>query len=63
MVMSWSADHWLEKAKEARGAAAGMSDPVARRTMLEIAERYERLAIHMTLLAGQRPQPNKPEPE
>jgi hypothetical protein len=51
--MSQSAAFWLEKARKARAMAARMRDPAMRRTMLEIAERYERLATHAALLTGQ----------
>ncbi len=36
--------HWLDRAKEARALAEQMNDPDAKRTMLGIAEDYERLA-------------------
>jgi hypothetical protein len=36
--------HWLDRAKEARALAGQMNDPEAKRTMLGIAEDYERLA-------------------
>jgi hypothetical protein len=38
------AKHWRERAAQAREVAKLISDAVARATMLEIAERYERLA-------------------
>lgn len=43
-VLSADPKHWLERAEEARAVADGMRDPEARRAMLEIAERYERIA-------------------
>lgn len=36
--------HWRQLAQEARAAADQLDDPVAKRTMLEIAESYEELA-------------------
>jgi hypothetical protein len=36
--------HWRERADEARRVAETLADPKARKTMLEIAESYERLA-------------------
>jgi hypothetical protein len=36
--------HWLDRAKEARALAEQMDDPEAKRTMLAIADDYERLA-------------------
>lgn len=52
--MSLPAAHWLEKAAEARTIANGLHDPSARRTMLEIAVRYEKLARHAALAAGKK---------
>jgi len=43
-------EHWLGRAEEARSIAEQLSDPDSRRTMLRIAEDYERLASH----AGRR---------
>jgi len=53
-AMSLPVSHWLEKAAEAKTIAAGLHDPAARRTMLEIALRYEKLARHTALAAGQK---------
>ena len=39
-----AAGRWRRLAAEARDAAAEMTDPEAKATMLVIAERYERLA-------------------
>jgi hypothetical protein len=41
-------EHWLERAKEARALAEKIVDPVAKRTMLAIAEGYEKLAKRAT---------------
>jgi hypothetical protein len=37
---------WMARASEARDIAERMDDPLARKTMLEIAAGYERLAAH-----------------
>jgi hypothetical protein len=37
-------EHWLERGKNARQMAEWVSDPDAKRLLLEIAERYERVA-------------------
>jgi hypothetical protein len=39
-----NAKHWLDRADEARAVAGQMSDPEAKRTMLGIADSYERMA-------------------
>ena len=39
-----TAEYWRGRAEEARTVAEQMSDPIARATMLRIAERYELLA-------------------
>ena len=38
------AEHWRSRAEEARATAAEMKDPIARRTMLEVAVNYDLLA-------------------
>jgi hypothetical protein len=38
------AQHWRNRAKEARAQAEQMSDPQAKQQLLEIASGYERLA-------------------
>jgi hypothetical protein len=40
------AQHWLDRAEEARLQAADMTDPQAKREMLMIAAEYQRLAKH-----------------
>jgi hypothetical protein len=37
-------EHWRERAAEARALAEKMTDGVGKRAMIEIAEKYERLA-------------------
>lgn len=41
--------HWLERAEEARSAAAGIADPAAREAMFRIAEAYEQMATRVQL--------------
>jgi len=36
--------HWVERAEKARYNAGGMSDPVLKQMMLDVASGYERLA-------------------
>ena len=40
------AAHWRSKGEELRAVAAGMRDPVAKQTMLDIADSYDRMARH-----------------
>lgn len=37
-------EHWRERAKEARDMAKEINDREAKRSMLDIADRYERIA-------------------
>lgn len=37
--------HWRQRAQEARAIAEEIDDPESKRTTLEIAEAYERLAV------------------
>jgi len=37
-------EHWHERAAEARALSEKMSDPEDKKTMLEVAEKYERVA-------------------
>jgi hypothetical protein len=48
--------HWRQRAQETRAEADKMDDPDAKRTLLEIAAAYERLAD----LAEQRGPPDTP---
>ena len=36
--------HWRERAEEARTTGEGLTDPIAKKTMMEIAEGYELMA-------------------
>jgi hypothetical protein len=38
------AQYWRDRAEEVRASAEAMHDPVARQTLLKIAEEYETLA-------------------
>jgi hypothetical protein len=40
----YSMAHWRQRAEEARAASESISDPNARRILLEIAQNYEELA-------------------
>jgi hypothetical protein len=44
-------EHWRSRAEEARTMAEQLSDPESKRTMLRIADDYERLAEHAKLRA------------
>ena len=39
--------HWRRRAGESRSTAEQLDDPVQKKTMLEIAESYERLAMRI----------------
>jgi len=39
--------HWRRRAAESRSIAEQLDDPVQKKTMLEIAESYERLAVRV----------------
>jgi hypothetical protein len=43
-VIYGTTQHWLERAREAREMAAHMRDPEAKRSMLAIADGYEKVA-------------------
>jgi len=40
-----NAEHWRERAAEARAVAATLNDPIARAQMLAVAAGYDRMAI------------------
>ena len=42
-------DHWRHRAEEARVLAEQMSDEIARKTMLKIADDYDKLAVRAAL--------------
>jgi len=44
-------EHWRERAEEARTLADQLSDPESKRTMLRIANDYERMAEHAKVRA------------
>ena len=48
------AEHWLSRAEETRTIAEIMTDPEARRIMLDIAEGYDRLAERAVERTGNR---------
>jgi hypothetical protein len=56
--VSYNAEHWRERAREARAQAEQMSTPGAKRQLLEIAAAYEELAK----LAADRPVGKIPGP-
>jgi hypothetical protein len=43
-ALSKDQNHWERRAKEARALAEQITDPVAKRAMLEIAASYEKIA-------------------
>jgi hypothetical protein len=52
-------EHWRERAMEARALAEKMTDAVGRQAMIEIAEKYDRLAARaVERLARRAPRSN-----
>jgi hypothetical protein len=49
--------HWRDRAVEARALADRMTDPVGRKAMMEIAEKYEGLAERALERLRKRPAP------
>jgi hypothetical protein len=47
-------ESWRQRAAEARAIAGGMTDPDAKRTMLGVAQSYERLAERAELRTKDR---------
>jgi hypothetical protein len=49
--------HWRRRAQETRSIADRLDDPIAKQTMLEVAEHYEQLAAiaETRLIAGRPP--------
>jgi hypothetical protein len=48
--------HWRERAEEARTLADQLSDPESKRTILRIANGYERMAEHAEVRAKRQSQ-------
>jgi hypothetical protein len=44
MPKAFGPEHWMSRAEEARTMAESLSDPAAKRAMLDIAKSYEMLA-------------------
>jgi hypothetical protein len=54
-------EHWRKRAEDARALARLMSDPVGKEAMMEIADRYDRLAARAVERLAQSAQgPTKP---
>jgi hypothetical protein len=47
MLEVHDAAYWRSKAEETRAIAAGMQDPTAKTTMLNVADSYDRMARHV----------------
>lgn len=56
-----SVSYFLDQAKRARAVAEQMRDPVAKRVMLGIAERYESLAGAPFVAPSEEATPEQPE--
>ena len=48
-------EHWQRRAKEARSIADSLNDPDSKRSMLQIAEEYERLATRAKERSANQP--------
>jgi hypothetical protein len=48
-------EHWRDRAAEARALAEKMTDVVGKQAMIEIAEKYERLAARAVERLAKRP--------
>jgi hypothetical protein len=59
-VVYGTAEHWLERAQEAREIAAQMEDPVARQATLAVAVNYEIVAKRAEARAAGVELPNFP---
>jgi len=55
--------HWWERAVEARALADKMTDPEGKRAMLDIAEKYDRLAARAVERLAQQSPPKLPTPD
>jgi hypothetical protein len=60
-VVYGTAEHWLERAREAREMAAQMEDPVARQAMLAVADNYAIVAKRAEARAAGVDMPNYPK--
>jgi hypothetical protein len=49
-------EHWRQRAEEARSIADQLSDPESKRTILRIANDYERMAEHAEVRAKRQSQ-------
>jgi hypothetical protein len=56
---SLGADYWRERAEEARAQASEMKDSTAKRTLLDIAHNYDRLAEQAEFVEKTRVPPKK----
>jgi hypothetical protein len=45
MPITLGPNHWLERAQNAHTVARWLGNPEARRLLLEVAQRYERIAL------------------
>jgi hypothetical protein len=52
-------EHWRKRAEQARTIAEQLSDPESKRTMLRIAQDYERLAEQAKLRARRQSQSSR----
>jgi len=52
-------EHWRARASEARTMGEKMTDPVSRKAMIEIAEKYDRLAARAIERLAHRPPQSK----
>ena len=55
MLEVHDAAYWRSKAEETRAIAAGMQDPTAKTTMLNVADSYDRMARHVDAIKERFP--------
>ncbi len=58
-LISNDPEHWRERAAEARALAEKMTDDMGKQAMIEIAEKYDRLALRAIERLAQRPPQSK----